>query len=234
LLAGAMFVAINLEYFAFSTRLEFPRVLQFSLVSALLPVAYILYGWSGFSGAVVLGAVLLFLIALEIVEGSRHEVDANRLVSAMCVGFCYVGIIGSIPVIVSAGAEAERVFWLLAGVICADTCAYFGGSFFKGPKLAPRVSPNKTVSGAVSGVLGAVLGSVLAGRLLAFSTGWAGLIFYGLLVGVLAIFGDLIESSVKRVFGVKDSGTLLPGHGGVLDRVDAIVFASCVLFLPVC
>lgn len=119
---------------------------------------------------------------------------------------------------------------LLALVWVADIAAYFAGRAFGKRKLAPRVSPGKTVAGAVAGVLGAViwigLSSLWDGTyghaLVARWTFWLALPIAALL-GVLSIIGDLFESLLKRRAGRKDSSALLPGHGGVYDRIDAIL-----------
>jgi len=111
-----------------------------------------------------------------------------------------------------------------------DTTAYFGGRAFGRTKLLPRVSPSKTVEGALSGLAGsigiAILLTVFLFPLLGGGEmlGWGQAILLGMLVGIVAQVGDLAESILKREAGVKDSGTLLPGHGGVLDRFDALLF----------
>lgn len=122
-------------------------------------------------------------------------------------------------------ATALALFPLALTWLC-DTLAMAGGAWFKGPKLAPRLSPGKTWSGAVSGALGALAASfayghwVLAPMGVSLSTGelWG----CGLVAGTLGQLGDLAESSWKREAGVKDSGELFPGHGGVLDRLDSL------------
>ena len=114
-------------------------------------------------------------------------------------------------------------FWSLALVWATDIGAYFAGRSIGGPKLAPRVSPSKTWSGLAGGVLAALITGYLLHRLaglpmqLAAASG---------LLAVAAQLGDLLESWMKRRAGVKDSGTLLPGHGGVMDRLDGVVAAA--------
>jgi len=117
------------------------------------------------------------------------------------------------------------LFWLLFTVWATDTFAYFAGRGFGGPKLAPRLSPNKTWAGLIGGMAGAALvGAITA---IWFSLGSAlGLAFVSAVIAVVAQAGDIFESALKRRAGVKDSGKVIPGHGGILDRVDGLVTAA--------
>ena len=118
--------------------------------------------------------------------------------------------------------------YLLVVVFFGDTGAYFGGSFLGKHKLMPSVSPKKTVEGAFAGLLSSCLASGAAVALLGLPTPlWAALVF-GLACGLVAQSGDLLFSLMKRVSHVKDSGVIMPGHGGVLDRIDGIL-VSCPL-----
>lgn len=121
-------------------------------------------------------------------------------------------------------AGRESVLWILLAVWATDIGAYFAGRTIGGPKLAPRISPNKTWAGLLGGMAAAALVSVAV----AYFTGLApqaGLALAGMVLAVVAQAGDLAESAWKRHFGVKDSGNLIPGHGGILDRVDGLLFA---------
>ncbi len=115
---------------------------------------------------------------------------------------------------------------LLVIVWTADIAAYFGGRAIGGPKLAPSISPNKTWAGAFSGIIGAMIAAaVLASAYLPSGIGrWTlNIATVGGGLAVLSVLGDLLESSLKRLAGVKDSGAILPGHGGVMDRLDGLV-----------
>ncbi len=117
------------------------------------------------------------------------------------------------------------ILLLFACVWGADTLAYFTGRTFGGPKLAPRISPGKTWSGFFGGLIGGVL---VAWALMAIS-GYSVKPLFFFISAVLVLFsqiGDLAESGLKRRFNVKDSGTIIPGHGGILDRVDGLIFAA--------
>jgi phosphatidate cytidylyltransferase len=120
---------------------------------------------------------------------------------------------------------AERVTYLFACVWAADTGAFLAGTLIGGPRILPAVSPKKTWAGLI---VGAALATV-AGGALAWAFRWPGLIsktFGAGLLGVAALGGDLLESALKRRYGVKDSGALIPGHGGLLDRVDGLMLAA--------
>ncbi|BAK84992.1 phosphatidate cytidylyltransferase [Komagataeibacter medellinensis] len=123
---------------------------------------------------------------------------------------------------------AGVVLFLVACVALSDTGAYMAGRLFGGPKLAPRISPAKTWSGSVGGLCCAVVAGMLIAALLPGAQPgavWRGAVFGGL-VAIAAQMGDLAESALKRKRGVKDSGTLLPGHGGLLDRFDGLLVAA--------
>ena len=130
---------------------------------------------------------------------------------------------------------------LLTAVICSDTGAYFAGRSLGRHKLAPKVSPNKTWEGSVGGVLAAVAGmAVLYGlrgalRGVVMLPAWPVLVYVlvGVVLAVIGQVGDLAESMLKRDAGVKDSGGIFPGHGGVLDRCDGILFAAPALYYMV-
>ena len=126
----------------------------------------------------------------------------------------------------------KYILLLLITIMLSDTGAYFAGTYLGKHKLAPSFSPNKTWEGAIGGVLCGVLGTVLVSSYYEIFNQNRYLVFAcGVGVSVLGIYGDLFESALKRFSGVKDSGGLLPGHGGLLDRVDAIIFAAPLLYI---
>ncbi|MGB3808473.1 MAG: phosphatidate cytidylyltransferase [Parvibaculum sp.] len=117
------------------------------------------------------------------------------------------------------------IFWLLIVVWATDTFAYFFGRAIGGPKLAPRLSPNKTWAGLIGGMFGAGLVGAIAAIWLNLGSP-AILVLVSAALAVIAQAGDILESALKRRAGVKDSGKLIPGHGGILDRVDGLVTAA--------
>ncbi len=126
------------------------------------------------------------------------------------------------------GFQAGMIIWIISVVIASDSCAYLVGKLLGGPKLIPSISPGKTWSGAIGGLIGAgLIGALLIGYfnhgvIQAYGIGAV----LGMVIGIVAQIGDLLESKLKRVLGVKDSGKIIPGHGGVLDRCDALLAVS--------
>ena len=140
------------------------------------------------------------------------------------LGVPYVGIPAVALVVLRNDPQygTEAIIWVLVTVWAADTLAYFSGRIIGGPKLAPVLSPKKTWAG----LGGAIAGSAIASAVFAWATGLNAIWVLAAIAGGLAIVeqgGDLFKSALKRHYGVKDSGRLIPGHGGVIDRVDGLV-----------
>jgi len=135
---------------------------------------------------------------------------------------------------VALGSQFSREWVLLALFVTfgSDTAAYFIGKAFGKHKLAPQISPGKTWEGAIAGVFGGIVIALL----FTFSSPWQLPIDYleavllGAVISVVGQLGDLVESLLKRNFGFKDSGFLMPGHGGILDRLDSILFAGAAAY----
>ena len=146
-------------------------------------------------------------------------------------GLVYVGAFASLlGVLRNAPGGREWAFLVLAATWATDVVAYFVGSFAGRRRMAPAISPGKTWEGAVSGVLAAAGAAYGLSRLCGVHPVFS--IAAGALLGVAAELGDLVESSLKRFAGVKDSGKAIPGHGGVLDRFDSLLFSGATgLFL---
>lgn len=123
----------------------------------------------------------------------------------------------------------ELTLILFVTVWAADSAAYLAGTFIGGPKLLPALSPRKTWTGAAGGVLGGALATLILGAVLGVSAPPRTLVATGAVLAVAAIVGDLLESALKRAYGVKDTGGAFPGHGGVLDRLDGFIVAALVL-----
>lgn len=184
------------------------------------------------AAGVVTGTLAGAAIALTVVAGFvfplvRHH-DLPRAVSRLGIlllGVLYVGFL--IPHVCLLRAQPDGWRWVIftvAGAMGSDTGGYFAGRAFGRHKLLPAVSPGKTVEGSVGGLLGAVLGALVIRFILLPARGAGEVVALGLAIGVLAQLGDLAESALKRAFGAKDSGWIIPGHGGILDRLDSLLF----------
>lgn len=193
------------------------------LVMAPLFVLIATVGASPAAGLFVLGVAVFLALATF---GSPWS-DRRWVVIALlhvCVAALAMIYLREVP-----GFGRDLVFMLFGAVWLSDIGGYVAGRLIGGPKLAPRISPNKTLAGA-AGALAFVLAGTLIYGVLADSYNpvmWG----MALTLSVATQAGDLFESWAKRMFGVKDSGTLIPGHGGVLDRVDGVLFAAPVLAL---
>jgi phosphatidate cytidylyltransferase len=148
-------------------------------------------------------------------------------------GILYVGWLLSFLVSLRLNAGRDWLYLVLFATFGSDTAAYFIGKAIGRHKLAPQISPGKTWEGAIAGVLGAVIVSLLftLNTPLQLPLVYWQAIILGVLVSVFGQLGDLAESLLKRNFGVKDSGNLMPGHGGLLDRMDSVLFAGVVVYL---
>jgi phosphatidate cytidylyltransferase len=143
----------------------------------------------------------------------------------------YIGMPLGLLTAVHAQHGAAVTLLLIATVIVSDSAQYYSGRAFGRRPLAPMISPKKTIEGAIGGVVAGTLFMTIAGSRLLPDAAPVPLLAAAVAVVVLGICGDLFESRLKRVAGVKDSSSLIPGHGGILDRIDALLFATPAYFL---
>ncbi|HMO16887.1 MAG TPA: phosphatidate cytidylyltransferase [Oligoflexia bacterium] len=216
----------------FSCTLSLPRrpLLILTLGSLFVPLCVIWLGLEVFFEIFVIYLMINSLFLILLTEMLSNRPDITRLVSIPLMALVYPGILLLAAIVIDQRYSGEQILWVMASVIMADTLAYFVGSYAGGKHLAPRISPNKTVAGSFAGVLGAALMSLAWGTAFAFDQPVFRLVALGLCIGILAVVGDLFESLLKRSIGVKDMGNSLPGHGGLLDRIDALLFALPVVF----
>lgn len=178
----------------------------------------------------VIGLVVLIALLLRAPDFVRDvPAAALTLMGAMYLGG-FGGSIAALRIMTPSGDGPWRILLLLAIVMAGDTAAYFVGRALGRHKLAPAISPGKTVEGAVAGLLGGALGALAVVSAAGLAIPWTHALVVGLLVALAAIAGDLAESLLKRWAGVKDSGRLFPGHGGMLDRLDSLLFGAAVLY----
>ncbi|NMD38421.1 MAG: CDP-archaeol synthase [Christensenellaceae bacterium] len=187
----------------------------------------------------IVPTISIFLISIVIAIVARKEpslidvmVSALPMISIAIPGMCFISLLNVTPEALQI-ALLMMVFTISIGT---DTFAYEIGIHFGKTPLCPIVSPNKTVEGSIGGLLGGLLFTVIAGEIIKLISGstilpsiWA-LIIIGLLGSVVAQIGDLFASLVKRHCNIKDFGTLFPGHGGMLDRTDSVLFVSVFVY----
>jgi phosphatidate cytidylyltransferase len=151
----------------------------------------------------------------------------------MVLGVLYAGAFLPHFIWLRVNPESSGPSWVtfvLAVAMGGDSGGYFAGRFFGKHLLMPAVSPKKTIEGSIGAVAGNLVGGAIVRVVLLPSVPWREIIVLSMVAGLLAQLGDLCESLLKRAFGAKDSGWLLPGHGGVLDRVDSLVFPVVLVY----
>jgi len=175
--------------------------------------------------ALVLGFSLLALFRLQDI----HKAAADAALVLM--GFLYVPLLLSHLIMIRMLPDGVSwLFLIMVIVMAGDSAAYYVGSNFGKTKLYPPVSPKKSVEGSVGGLAGSMIGALAAKYIFFPELAIVDCIAAALLLGVLGQLGDLFESLIKRSCGVKDSGSIIPGHGGILDRLDSILFAAPAAF----
>ncbi len=199
------------------------------IIAALLPAAAVWFATD--TSRIVpeftfLGLVLM--MALMLVHGPGHGPHGAALTA---IGGVYVGALYPYFALLRNGSDgiALSILMLLL-VIATDSAAYFVGRTIGRLKLAPNVSPNKTVEGAIGGLIGAVVAGLVLRPFLAPHWDVGSGVSFAVMISLLAQVGDLIGSTLKRAAGVKDSGWIFPGHGGLIDRSCSLVFAAAFTY----
>lgn len=193
-------------------------------IGTLLVLAALAVGGPGGEARWALGFSVLLPPMVVLLLRPAAMADAARRLLTLWGGLAYVGV--TFAFVIELSARPEHLLLALAVVLGGDTGAYLVGRALGRHKLYERVSPNKTVEGALGGLGTSVATACVIRWLLLPELGWPLCVALGLGGGILGQIGDLTESALKRAFGVKDSGRLLPGHGGALDRLDAFLFAA--------
>ncbi|MBU5253755.1 phosphatidate cytidylyltransferase [Lysinibacillus capsici] len=173
---------------------------------------------------VVYGLMMLLLIYVVLV---KNKITFDE-VGFILLGAFYVGL-GFHYLIETRNVGLEYVVYCLLVVWTTDSGAYFVGRKLGKNKLWPEISPKKTIEGFIGGILIAVIFAVGMQLIYPFANGYISLVFVTIFASIIGQMGDLVESAIKRHFDVKDSGNILPGHGGILDRFDSLLFVVPLL-----
>jgi phosphatidate cytidylyltransferase len=191
-------------------------------------------------GAYVGGsASILVLVSLNLILAGVISVFMYRtnpavvdVIQKQVIGIVYLPLALSFLIVIRHGPEGMTwIFLLLAIIFAGDISAFYVGSYLGRHKLNPAISPGKTIEGAIGGLTANLLAGTVGKYLFLPAVAWAPALLFFLVAGMAGQAGDLFESEMKRSSKIKDSGGLLPGHGGFLDRIDALLFASPVAYL---
>lgn len=234
---------VYLKYFTLVVALtgmhEFYTVIKGKNINALsyvgyaLCIAYFLLLGNTINFQLVmllLAAVVFIMLCIPVIDVKYNFVD----IAVSLLGFFYIAVFFSFIVLVNFKTYGNYLIWLIfiSSWLC-DTTAYYVGRYLGKNKLCPKVSPKKTIEGSIGGLLGSALACGIFGFIIkTFGVNIPLIHFFiiGLICGVFCQFGDLAASSIKRYVNVKDYSNLIPGHGGILDRFDSILFASVVVY----
>ncbi len=207
------------------------------LIFGLLPLLWLMFGFYSppypdtQRAVIILAAVFAIAMLNIIMVGISGPSAIARGAVEVASGALYVGPLFPFFALVRNGPNGIALLVLmLLLVILADTGAFFVGRAIGRHKLALKVSPGKTVEGAIGGIIASIAGGLILRSWLVPNWSIGSMIIFAALVAILAIIGDLANSAFKRVAGVKDSGWIFPGHGGLLDRTCSLVFAAVLTY----
>lgn len=195
-----------------------------------------------YSAVACIYVVLIFIFMLIKFESTRFEQAVTAIFASVCIpySFSLMIVFRDIDNYIEGYTKIDGIYLLIFAFFSAwmtDIFAYFVGSKLGKHKLCPKISPKKSVEGAIGGVLGAVLLNVLL--LFVFNKfffeaqsklSYSAVVILSIVLSIISMFGDLAASTIKRNFGIKDFGNLLPGHGGIMDRFDSALFVMPVLY----
>lgn len=205
-----------------------------SIVSYILTIVYYIMIINNSFSFEKLFLMILFalfiMLCIPVISDKYNFID----VAVTLMGFFYVTMFFSFIALINDKPNGKYLIWIIfiSAWLC-DTSAYYVGKYFGKNKLCPRVSPKKTIEGSIGGLIGSTLFCGIYGVVVnsfGVQVPVYHFIFMGIVCGVFCQFGDLVASSIKRYVDVKDYSNLIPGHGGILDRFDSILFTSVIVY----
>jgi len=192
----------------------------------LVPIALIAIFYSK-DLFLLLAIAIAIMMTAEWMDMIKNIADKKKW---QLIGFFYI-LIPIFAVIKLRYYSVEVLFWMFAIIWSTDIFAFFAGKTLGGTKIAPQISPNKTWSGLIGGVFASMIIGFMSSFM--FAGGVMFFIFLSAFLSIIEQISDLLESKFKRIFGVKDSGTIIPGHGGILDRMDGMMLLAPLVLLIV-
>jgi phosphatidate cytidylyltransferase len=192
--------------------------------------------WSTFLAGPDLTLSVMGLNLLVVALISLFQFKKDRTVLEVILwqlqGLIYIPLLLSFLILIRADSSGMIwIFLLLAVIFAGDTSAYYVGSYWGSHKLSPAISPGKTIEGSLGGLAANLVVGAIGKYFFLPAMPWGLCLLFFMVVGIAGQVGDLFESELKRSSGIKDSGGILPGHGGILDRIDALLFASPVAYI---
>ena len=219
---------------------QHPRMVLYSALMAFATSLWSHYGAN--QGIALLGILVFFILLFSELMANHVKISLEMITYCFFAGAILPFLLCAIIRILSMASGRYLIAIPFVVAFLSDAGAYFAGSTFGKHKLAPVVSPNKTVEGVVGGLVSAMVGmlvyAVLLQLVFRFQVNYGAALLYGFLGSAVGVFGDLSFSIIKRLSGIKDFGTLIPGHGGFYDRFDSMVtvaplMEALILLLPV-
>lgn len=191
----------------------------------LLPVSTFNLATIEFTKQNILFFFIMLLLMYTVISKNKFTIESAGFI---LLAVLYVGV-GFSQFIVIRSIGLEQVLFVLFTIWATDTGAYFTGYAIGKHKLWPSISPNKTIEGAIGGIVSAIFVGILFQKIAPFDLSFLKVVLISLLISIFGQMGDLVASAFKRHFKVKDAGHIMPGHGGILDRMDSLIFVMIFL-----
>ena len=217
------------EYFSIALPRQDKHYRLILIVLGLLPL---IGAYPGHALLVICGLIVA-LISLLTFSISRYSAISEPFdfISRAGFGFLYISLCSAHLIMMMDLLHGKSLLLLLTAITAAsDTAAYYSGTLLGKHKLIPAISPGKTIEGFIGGLLGAVIAAMAVKYFFLPDFSWLWVVLTAIALGCIGVTGDLSESVIKRAFKVKDSGSILPGHGGMLDRIDSLLLTAPILY----